>query len=267
MKAGGHFRPCAACGGQINECWGHILYDCPALLEGDPDDEFAALPEQLVEVRDRLVKSGIGAGRPEWDYTYPVYGIPELPIGLPPRASVSSEVLYWGDTEGQWGPKSYTDGSGFGSNVPETRRCGWGLCQLDPDTFLPKRAIFGPLPYLIQTVGRAERYSIRMGLVVHPNHELFVSDLLSLVEEGNTWVDDLQRGSKQHARVWRDIFVAAEKRDKKLPPPAFQWTPAHRDIDEVVLGGASISEIQDWLGNAWAFFSPKLERLNMLLQR
>ena len=79
---------------------GHILYDCPALLEGDPDDEFAALPEQLAEARDRLVKSGIGAGRPEWDYTYPVYGVPELPIGLPPRASVSSEVLYWGNTEG-----------------------------------------------------------------------------------------------------------------------------------------------------------------------
>eukprot|EP00959_Pyramimonas_sp_CCMP1952_P440051 9212984-Pyramimonas_sp.AAC.1 len=45
--------------------------------------------------------------------------------------------------------------------------------QFDPYSWLPVRARFGPLPYLAQTVGRAERYAIREGLDASPDHQCF----------------------------------------------------------------------------------------------
>ena len=64
LKTGGPLRPCAACGNQITEYWGHIFYDCPALLEGDPEDEYNLLPDQLSEIRGRLVQLGLALGQP-----------------------------------------------------------------------------------------------------------------------------------------------------------------------------------------------------------
>eukprot|EP00959_Pyramimonas_sp_CCMP1952_P462953 9484108-Pyramimonas_sp.AAC.1 len=74
-----------------------------------------------------------------------VFGIPPPRASLPTTDSIQSECFCWGDADGIWGPVSYTDGSGYGSNHPEVRRCGWSVVQLDEETLLPKRAKYGPL--------------------------------------------------------------------------------------------------------------------------
>ena len=103
-----------------------------------------------------------------------------------------------------------------------------------PMSLLLVRAAYGPLPYVVQTVGRAERYSIKIGLEYHPDHRAFVSDLLGLVSEGSEWAEHLQDGRSKHAKVWRDIFRAARLRDPDLPPVRFEWTPTHRDFESVL---------------------------------
>eukprot|EP00959_Pyramimonas_sp_CCMP1952_P185400 3876720-Pyramimonas_sp.AAC.1 len=42
----------------------------------------------------------------------------------------------------------------------------------------------GPLLYLAQTAGRAERHAIRERLDAFPGHQCFVTDLLALAQEG-----------------------------------------------------------------------------------
>eukprot|EP00959_Pyramimonas_sp_CCMP1952_P422913 8859080-Pyramimonas_sp.AAC.1 len=69
-----------------------------------------------------------------------------------------------------------------------------------------------------------------MGLEFHPDHELFVSDLLGLVTEGKSWDQSLQHGRGKHARIWREIFQVARRRVLEYPI-RFEWTPAHRDPD------------------------------------
>ena len=54
-------------------------------------------------------------------------------------------------------------------------------------TLSPKRTAAGPMPHLIQTVGRADRYAIKMELIVRPGRECVASDLLSLAREGCSW--------------------------------------------------------------------------------
>eukprot|EP00959_Pyramimonas_sp_CCMP1952_P089829 1879794-Pyramimonas_sp.AAC.1 len=55
-------------------------------------------------------------GRLAWGSNYLVFGAPAPPVGIPGPDTISSEVLLWGDTDGPWGPKSYTDGSGLASS-------------------------------------------------------------------------------------------------------------------------------------------------------
>ena len=218
-------------------------------------DGFFDIPERLLEVREHLRRGGLGSGAPNFDQTYLVFGAPEPPLGLPPLSTISREVLRWGDHGGQWGPVSYTDGSGYESSLPEVRRCGQAVVQLDDRSWLPVRAVYGPLPYLVQTVGRAERYAIKLGLDMHADHHEFVTDLLSLVDEGRRWSADLCAGRARHARVWRDIFGAARRRTISAPP-SFRWTPAHRDAS--LLLDSDALEVRDWIGNAWADFFARL---------
>eukprot|EP00959_Pyramimonas_sp_CCMP1952_P236414 4940409-Pyramimonas_sp.AAC.1 len=42
----------------------------------------------------------------------------------------------------------------------------------------------GPLPYVVQTVRTAGRYSVKPGLDANPDCEMFVSDLFPLAGEG-----------------------------------------------------------------------------------
>eukprot|EP00959_Pyramimonas_sp_CCMP1952_P142383 2980908-Pyramimonas_sp.AAC.1 len=85
-----------------------------------------------------LLKGGqLHEGGLSWESNYLVCGVPEPPAGISGVDSISSEVLRWGDTEGKWGPKSFTDGSSLASNAPETRRCGHSCVQLDPQSLLP----------------------------------------------------------------------------------------------------------------------------------
>ena len=119
--------------------------------------------------------------------------------------------------------------------------CGQSLCltELLPElTTLPAAALIAR--------GRSARAT--------PTHDIFVSDLLSLVKEGIDWNPTLQDGRAKHARVWRGIFATCRSRSPALPAVRFQWTPARRDIDDVVAAGSSI---EDWLGNAWADFFAK----------
>ena len=197
----------------------------------------------------------MGTGAANYEQSYLVYGVPEPPVGMPHVSDVGKEVYSWGDAHGEWGPKSYTDGSGYASSVPELRRCGSSVVQLDPGTWLPIRAKYGPLPYIVQTVGRAERYSVKLGLDANPNHEEFVSDLLSLVKEGLSWRPELACGRAKHARAWRDIFGATAARSAR-GPPIFRWTPAHRELDSLI--GEDACELQDFIGNSWADYFAKL---------
>eukprot|EP00959_Pyramimonas_sp_CCMP1952_P069631 1453548-Pyramimonas_sp.AAC.1 len=88
------------------------------------DHAFLAIPPRLLEVREHLRAAGLGSGTPNYEQTYLVYGAPEPPAYLPSMGTVGNEVLHWGDAQGTWGPTSYTDGSGYDSNMPEIRRCG-----------------------------------------------------------------------------------------------------------------------------------------------
>ncbi|CAK0896308.1 unnamed protein product [Prorocentrum cordatum] len=144
------------------------------------------------------------------------------------------------DYAGVRGPVSYTDGSGYDSGVPEVRRCGQAVVQLDPYSWLPVR---------VQAIGRAEWYAIREGFDAFPDHQSFVTDLLALAQEGERWCPELEQGRAKHARAWRDIFVASRRRT--LPdPPKSRWTPAHRFLEELM--GTEPQELRDWLGIGWA---------------
>ena len=193
-----------------------------------------------------------------------MFGAPEPPAGLPSLDSIGSGVYHWGDTTGSWGPTSYTDGSGFDSSLPDIRRCGQAVVQLDPYSWMPIRALYGPLPYLVQTVGRAERYAIKMGLAAHPDHFEFVTDLEGLVKEGAEWGPHLASSRSKHARVWRDILTAARERSLE-DAPTFRWTPAHRSATELM--EAEPREICDWIGNAWADYFARLGAIQHTVAR
>eukprot|EP00959_Pyramimonas_sp_CCMP1952_P458317 9476424-Pyramimonas_sp.AAC.1 len=152
--------------------------------------------------------------------------MPEPPAYLPRADARRHDVCLWGDARGTWGPVSYADGSGYDSGVPEVRRCGQSVVQLDPYSWLPIRGRFGPLPYLAQTVGRAERYAIREGLDAFPDHQCSVTDLPALAQEGDRRCSEREQGRAKHARAWRDIFAASRRRTLR-DPPKFRWTPAH----------------------------------------
>eukprot|EP00959_Pyramimonas_sp_CCMP1952_P419128 8779485-Pyramimonas_sp.AAC.1 len=99
--------------------------------------------------------------------------MPEPPAYLPRADARRHDVCLWGDAHGVWGLVSYTDGSGCDSGVPEVRRCGQAFVQFDLYSWPPVRARIGPLPYLAQTGGRAERHAIREGLDAFPDHQCF----------------------------------------------------------------------------------------------
>eukprot|EP00959_Pyramimonas_sp_CCMP1952_P140959 2950347-Pyramimonas_sp.AAC.1 len=48
---------------------------------------------------------------------------------------------------------------------------------MDPAALLPRRAKSGPLPHWLQTVGKAERYAIMVGMEANPDRGVFISDL------------------------------------------------------------------------------------------
>ncbi|CAK0837890.1 unnamed protein product, partial [Prorocentrum cordatum] len=151
-----------------------------------------------------------------------------------------------------WPAAVYTDGSGRASQVPEARRCGWAAVALRPDG-MPLKAPYGPLPGPRQTVGRAERQACLAPLSQAGEVQLIVSDLQSLVTEGNLWSPTAQAASARHASMWRQLHAAAEARGS--PPPRFRRAPAHRTLEQALEEGI---RPMDWLGNCWADFFANL---------
>ena len=147
-----------------------------------------------------------------------------------------------------WPKKIYTDGSGLAPQVPEARRCGWAAVALGADGW-PYRVIYGALPGQLQTVGRAERYAVLAPLRQGGEVELVVSDLQSLVREGNEWSAEAESARGRHAGLWRKIRGAVANSGRA--PPRFRWVPAHKTLQEALEGGLSPL---DWLGNCWADF-------------
>ena len=193
-----------------------------------------------------------GAWSPDRDTLELVYGLLLECCGL---SHVHGElpICSGGATEAPWGRTIYTDGSGLASSSPELRRCGWSAVELGPSG-LPLRAVFGALPGRRQSVPRAERFAIFQALRVGPVDAHIVSDHLSAVREGSSWDRDLASSGARHANVWRMIFGLYGDGD---PAPTFEWTPAHREWDDVVSAG-SPTDIMNFLGNAWADFFARL---------
>ena len=101
------------------------------------------------------------------------------------------------------GTRSLADGSGLASAMPEVTRCGYSAVQLK-DHRPPVRALYGALPG-IQTVGRAERYSVYK-LLEHALRRIehVVVDLSSLASDVAGAVVGVGEG--KHARIWRNIW-------------------------------------------------------------
>eukprot|EP00959_Pyramimonas_sp_CCMP1952_P360462 7548653-Pyramimonas_sp.AAC.1 len=129
---------------------------------------------------------------------------------MPPAPVATAEVHFWGD----WASTTrcnhavaYTDGSGYDAEWPELCRGGWAVVQMGPDN-RPVRAIYGVLSGPRQTVGHAERTTMLMGLRHLPWLSHIVSELESLVNEGNAWGDSLASSPNQYADIWRAAFAA-----------------------------------------------------------
>ena len=165
-----------------------------------------------------------------------------------------AETWEWGDARGVWGPVAFGDGSAQGPSVPEIRRAGWAIVQLDMH-LRPVRALFGSLAGPVQTVGRAERTAALHAFQSNPILDLYISDLLSLVQEGLSWDPELARGMKKYAGIWRSIFAQVAQHRSSSEPPVFVWTPTHLTAEEALERGC---DLVAWVGNAWADYFAKL---------
>ena len=94
----------------------------------------------------------------------------------------------------------YGDGSGYGTEVQEHFRCGWATVELDANLW-PIRAVYGPLPGPLQSVGRAERWTVLQAVTRCSRLREYVADLKSLVEEGQEWSQRLVQSKCKHAAI------------------------------------------------------------------
>ncbi|CAK0829323.1 unnamed protein product, partial [Prorocentrum cordatum] len=147
---------------------------------------------------------------------------------------------------------SALDDPGHASKAPEARWRGWAVLAFRPDGFQLKAAC-GPLPGAVQTVGRAERFACLAPLRQRRPTSLIVSDLQSLMTEGNSWSPDAASARGRHAGIWGQLHAAAAAR--AVPPPRFRWAPAHRTLEQAIEEGI---RPLDWLGNCWADFFANL---------
>jgi hypothetical protein len=91
---------------------GHKLYDCSsAFVSGEEDAGSLGFPEDVWERRQALREKeyDFNVGPPDWDRVPLLYGLPSLPIQLPPPLA-RTPVLTWGLADGPWGRYRFTDG-------------------------------------------------------------------------------------------------------------------------------------------------------------
>ena len=93
------------------------------------------------------------------------------------------------------------------------------------DNGIPVKAMFGGLPGLLQTVGRAERFAAMQAIQASSNIETIVTDLLGLVREAERWDPILAMAEGKHATIWRSMMNAVERHGGARP--TFRWAPAH----------------------------------------
>eukprot|EP00959_Pyramimonas_sp_CCMP1952_P110155 2304736-Pyramimonas_sp.AAC.1 len=76
----------------------------------------------------------------------------------------------------------------------------------------PLRAVYGPLPGPLQTVGRSERFALFMA-VRHfgAKLEVVLTDLLALESEAASWGPELEGAAAAHATVWRALRAQARR--------------------------------------------------------
>ncbi|CAK0891681.1 unnamed protein product [Prorocentrum cordatum] len=242
---------CRACGGAKDTLM-HRWCACPALVapRGDELKHEEPLRKPIAAMRHQLEEAEQKWTIGDSELTL-AYGLPLMPA-LPPPAPSDNVVIEWGATQEEWPSVVYTDGSGHASRVPEARRCGWAAVALRPDG-IPLKAAYGPLPGPRQTVGRAERRACLAPLAQAGLVQVIVSDLQSLVTEGNGWSPSAQPARARHVSIWRQLHAAAAKRGG--PPPRFRWAPAHRTLQQAPDEGL---RPLDWLGNCWADFFANL---------
>ena len=193
------------------------------MLECEPHE---AMPDRVLEHRASLVERyQADNGK---DVVFLKYGLPPLPP-FPEPVADSLPMMGWGDWRGTWGCRVYTDGSGLANSVPGLTRCGWAVVQLDASGCI-LRAIFRPLPGQIQTTPRAEHYADLKAVEIAAHPVQFVSDHLTLVRSGAKFDSALESGRSRQAGVWRQIRQKCESSSA----PSFQWTSAHRALDDVL---------------------------------
>ena len=219
---------CRVCGAEADTP-GHRLHVCPGLRDGFEGRDGMYVPTRLEDAQKWMQDKGVqhGTGCPDYDMMELTVGLPTEPTQLAAPKDVP-EVFFWGDWKSNledWSDTVFTDGSGYESSIPELCRCGWAAIQVSA-TGLPLRAVYGTLPGDRQTVGRAERYAILQALIYFPMAKLVVSDLLDLVEEGNSWDILKSMAGCKYADLWRTMML------KFKAPPKFAWTPAHKEVED-----------------------------------
>ena len=125
-------------------------------------------------------------------------------------------MLSWGDASGSWGPETFFDGSCLFSSIPEVARAGWAAVQLHPALFIPVRAIYGALPSRSQTIGKAERWAVFVGLARAPSTRVAVSDLQAVVRDGKSSDLELALGMIQLASCHMQQDSARDQRARTV---------------------------------------------------
>ena len=115
------------------------------------------------------------------------------------------------------------------------------------DRGIPVKAMFGGLPGMLQTVGRAERFAALQAIQASSNIDTIVTDLLGLVREAERWDPRLAMAEGKHATIWRAMRNAVERQGGARP--TFRWTPAHLKYPEAMSRNI---RYDDWVGNGWA---------------
>ncbi|CAK0885544.1 unnamed protein product, partial [Prorocentrum cordatum] len=197
--------------------------------------------EPVLDPEDDAEEAGnVPLGKLTGFYAYMRDGF-ELGVCLPcmpptlPKVQGGLPVHLWGD----WTtPKEllenavFTGGSGLAPSIREIRRCRWAAVQFARQE-IPIRAVFGPLPGPLQTVGRSERHAVLMAAKsCGSNLQCVFADLLALEAEANSWGPELESAAAVHAAIWRSLRAQPVR-------PTVIWIPAHKDVDDYFDKGLS----------------------------
>ncbi len=202
-------------------------------------------------LRDRYTTEEMRAGAaaaprndPRW--TRGILPVPSLAVP-PPRRDFGEEWYFSpGVPEEKYfdGPV-YTDGSAYNPQVPEVRRAGWAVVQVDGDGRLLK-AVFGHVPASVstdQTVAAGELYALRRAAELSVGALTVKTDYQGILDGWRAGEAACTAANRPNAASWRALWRTIEGAD-----PQFVKVKAHRSRQEAAESGDP-QALLDWMGN------------------